>query len=384
MEQRMSEVAAGVQGFQFDDKEKDRLQRPFRRTLVVKLMGRKPAYVFMQKKLRQLWERKGKIDIFDLENDFYQPEFNPRSEKIESLIAWVRLPELPAPFFDKKFLLNLGNVIGKAIRLDVHTAQRARGKFARMCVELDLTKPLIPSFCVEGRKLDVVYESLNSLCMNCGWYGHSAAVCESFHKSKAEADMDVEKQGGRNRLWQVRGRERKFTVLHEDVDQEIDAGSGGQMEANLGTEKGAGHTAKGKSQGYQNKNGKQNGSKKGGIASAALPKVSMERNTQGNSGAKVVKSGKSVVTKGNGVLHSKGLDESQLNVNYPVAPEIMKTYNGKEVNASEKENLHPGEILMRMETRSNDVIMVGGGEFIPECGGVGLGEVFTTPVLADV
>ncbi|KAI9117862.1 hypothetical protein K1719_011277 [Acacia pycnantha] len=101
------------------------------------------------------------IDIFDLENDFYlvnfqhlddymgaliggpwvisdaylsvlrwKPEFNPKSEKIESLVAWVRFPELPAPLFDKKFLLNLGNAIGKAIRLDIHTAQRTRGKFA--------------------------------------------------------------------------------------------------------------------------------------------------------------------------------------------------------------------------------------------------------------
>ncbi|KAI9079323.1 hypothetical protein K1719_038724 [Acacia pycnantha] len=80
----------------------------------------------------------------------WKPEFSPKNERIESVVAWVRFPDLPAPLFDKKFLLNLGNSIGKASRLDVHTAQRARGKFARMCVELDLTKPLVPEFEVNG------------------------------------------------------------------------------------------------------------------------------------------------------------------------------------------------------------------------------------------
>ncbi|KAI9080603.1 hypothetical protein K1719_037464 [Acacia pycnantha] len=127
--------------------------KPFGRTLVVKLLGRHPSYGFMVKKLRKIWERKGKIDVFDLENDFYlvnfqhmddymealiggpwvivdaylsvgrwRPDFSPKHERIKSVVAWVRLPDLPAPLFDKKFLLNLGNSIGKAIRLDVHTA----------------------------------------------------------------------------------------------------------------------------------------------------------------------------------------------------------------------------------------------------------------------
>ncbi|KAI9072195.1 hypothetical protein K1719_045862 [Acacia pycnantha] len=78
-------------GFHFEDKEKERLQRPFRRTLVVKLMGRQLAYVFMQKKLRQFWERKGKIDIFDLENDFYLVNFQHSDDYMGALIGgpWV-------------------------------------------------------------------------------------------------------------------------------------------------------------------------------------------------------------------------------------------------------------------------------------------------------
>ncbi|KAI9125179.1 hypothetical protein K1719_003795 [Acacia pycnantha] len=113
--------------FLLEEKERERLMKPFRRTLVVKLMGRQPSYGFMVKKLRQIWERKGSIDIFDLENDFYlvnfqhmddymealtggpwvinnaylnvarwRPDFCPKKEQIESVVAWVRLPNLPA------------------------------------------------------------------------------------------------------------------------------------------------------------------------------------------------------------------------------------------------------------------------------------------------
>ncbi|KAI9112471.1 hypothetical protein K1719_016394 [Acacia pycnantha] len=186
-------------------------------------MGRQLSYGFMVKKLRMLWARKGEIDVFDLENEFYlvnfqqhddymdaliggpwviadaylnvsrwRPEFDPKKASIDSVVAWVRLPDLPAPLFDKKFLLSLGNSIGKAIRLDVHTAQRARGKFARMCVELDLTKPLIPEFSVEGRVLSVVYESLGVICQQCGKVGHKKEQCEAIQKRKQEGEMEIE------------------------------------------------------------------------------------------------------------------------------------------------------------------------------------------------
>ncbi|KAI9078703.1 hypothetical protein K1719_039346 [Acacia pycnantha] len=105
--------------FNFDEKEKERLMKPFRRTLIVKLMGRKISYGFMVNKLRLLWARKGGIDVFDMENEFYlvnfqdnndymeavirgpwvdvdaylnvarwRPDFNPKNAKIDSFVAW--------------------------------------------------------------------------------------------------------------------------------------------------------------------------------------------------------------------------------------------------------------------------------------------------------
>ncbi|KAI9114369.1 hypothetical protein K1719_014597 [Acacia pycnantha] len=211
--------------FEFEDKERERLMKPFRRTLIVKLMGRQLSYGFMERKLKMLWARKGEIDVFDLENEFYlvnfqqhedymealiggpwvvadaylnvarwRPDFDPKKATIDSVVAWVRFPDLPAPLFDKKFLLNVGNSIGKAIRLDIHTAQRARGKFARMCVELDLTKSLIPEFNVEGQIISVVYESLGELCHHCGRVEHSKGKCGIVQQRDKEGDMEVEEK----------------------------------------------------------------------------------------------------------------------------------------------------------------------------------------------
>ncbi|KAI9114118.1 hypothetical protein K1719_014768 [Acacia pycnantha] len=101
----------------------------------------------MERKLKMLWARKGEIDVFDLENEFYlvnfqqhedymealtggpwvvadaylnvarwRPDFDPKKATIDSVVAWVRFPDLPAPLFDKKFLLNVGNSIGKGER----------------------------------------------------------------------------------------------------------------------------------------------------------------------------------------------------------------------------------------------------------------------------
>ncbi|KAI9085740.1 hypothetical protein K1719_032346 [Acacia pycnantha] len=204
--------------FVFEDKEKERLMKPFGRTVVVKLLGRQPSYGFMHTDdyMEALTGGPWVINDAYLNVARWKPEFSPKKAQVESVVAWVRFLDLPAPLFDKKFLLNLGNVIGKAIRLDVHTAQRARGKFVRMCVELDLTKPLVPQFEVEGQ---------------CGIFGHRRDGCEEFHKRATEVHMDVEVTEGirkeaepsevKKELWQIvqRPRRQRMNSMSNQVFQ---------------------------------------------------------------------------------------------------------------------------------------------------------------------
>ncbi|KAI9089145.1 hypothetical protein K1719_029424 [Acacia pycnantha] len=294
------------------------------------------------------------IDIFDLENDFFlvnfqhlddymgaliggpwviadaylsvsrwKPEFNPKSERIESLVAWVRFPELPTPLFDKKFLLNLGNAIGKAIRLDIHTAQRTRGKFARMCVELDLTKPLIPSFSVEGQTLSIVYESLSMLCTKCGWYGHSKEGCIQFHRMHNEQGMDVETQGEGNKesevngevqdLWRTVQRTRRprrfdmpnqeqhtgsrFSVLAGDVGEEVKEKIGNPILERVDVSVGGGKGSWERVHHKQYKQGKQNASKVESAEVALGRKAQVERAGQMDKGRQGIRREKVLVVR---------------------------------------------------------------------------------------
>ncbi|KAF7823170.1 uncharacterized protein G2W53_021314 [Senna tora] len=52
-----------------------------------------------------------------------------------------------------------------------------RGKFARIYVEINLKKQLVPQVEVRGRSYAVEYEGLHLICFHCGRYGHSKDLC---------------------------------------------------------------------------------------------------------------------------------------------------------------------------------------------------------------
>ncbi|KAI9123034.1 hypothetical protein K1719_005923 [Acacia pycnantha] len=66
-----------------------------------------------------------------------------------------------------------------------------------MCVELDLTKPLVPEFNVEGQVLSVVYESLGLLCNKCGQVDHVKEGCVA--ESNKGNSMSV--ANGSHQVW---------------------------------------------------------------------------------------------------------------------------------------------------------------------------------------
>lgn len=62
----------------------------------------------------------------------WKRNFDPWAETIRSVAVWVHLPGLPGDYYDKKFFFNLGNKIGKAIKVDEMTLRRARTMYARL------------------------------------------------------------------------------------------------------------------------------------------------------------------------------------------------------------------------------------------------------------
>ena len=79
--------------------------------------------------------------------------------------------------FDNKFLMFLGNQVGRTLKVDVTTVEQARGKYAHIYVEIDLKKELLSEFAMHGKNFCIQYESLHIICFQCGNYEHLVEGC---------------------------------------------------------------------------------------------------------------------------------------------------------------------------------------------------------------
>ena len=58
------------------------------------------------------------------------------------------------------------------IKINSTTANVERDQYTRMCVEVNLTKPLLSKFRLNGRIWGIQYEGLKMICFKCGRQGH--------------------------------------------------------------------------------------------------------------------------------------------------------------------------------------------------------------------
>jgi hypothetical protein len=81
--------------------------------------------------------------------------------KVERTIVWVRFPGLNIVYYDESFLMIMTSAIGRPIKVDINTLNVKRGRFARVCVEVDLTVPVVGKIWVNGHSYKVQYEGLH-------------------------------------------------------------------------------------------------------------------------------------------------------------------------------------------------------------------------------
>lgn len=69
---------------------------------------------------------------------------------LKEIPPWVRLPKLPLPYWSGDSLSRIGSVIGKLVCADECATQHKRISYARLLIEVDITKPLIYKIQKEG------------------------------------------------------------------------------------------------------------------------------------------------------------------------------------------------------------------------------------------
>ena len=97
--------------------------------------------------------------------------FYPPADTIEKLLVWVRFLCLLIEYCDREFLMLIGERIGKPFKVDQATDQVLRGKYTRICVEVDITKSLLAQFKLRRRIRRIEYEGIHLVCFQRGVYG---------------------------------------------------------------------------------------------------------------------------------------------------------------------------------------------------------------------
>ncbi|CAI0375831.1 unnamed protein product [Linum tenue] len=187
---------------------KAKLCAPWQKTLVVRLLGLRIGFVTLCNRLKNLWRPTGSMEVKDLDHDCYlvkldnehdylraltdgpwvifdhylvvqqwSPKFKASDPLPRTMIVWVQFPALKIHFYHKEVLTTLGNLIGRTIKLDYHTLNQERAKFARLAVEVDLSRHLVPRIWLDDEWQKVEYENLPEVCFECGKIGHSSSSC---------------------------------------------------------------------------------------------------------------------------------------------------------------------------------------------------------------
>ncbi|RYR61071.1 hypothetical protein Ahy_A04g018176 [Arachis hypogaea] len=88
--------------------------------------------------------------------------------------------------------------IGSILKIDCATFIYSRGGFTRICVELDLSKKLIPRILVFGSTFNIEYEDLHLICFNYGKYDHRIELCNKNLVDNSTISKTVEELDGDN------------------------------------------------------------------------------------------------------------------------------------------------------------------------------------------
>ena len=101
----------------------------------------------------------------------WKPNFVPGEDSIKSMPIWIRLTKLPMEWMDSGLLWKSGGMLGTMCKVDPIIKTQARGRYARICVEVDISKPLLGFVTIDDRTIRLEYESLGMICFQCGKLG---------------------------------------------------------------------------------------------------------------------------------------------------------------------------------------------------------------------
>lgn len=207
-------VVSTVPQLWIDDEIHEKLCKPWRNSVIIKLLGKSISFFTLRARLARDWKTEYEYEIIDVGLGYYvvkfqsfpdsmavltggpykifdhylavqpwEPNFQPAKARMPKTAIWVHFEGVPMEYYQDEVLMKLGDKVGKSLKVDRTALIGSRGQFARVCVEFDLSQPLPAS--VEFKFLNkptsstvkCVYEGLHTICFTCGQFGHKSEFC---------------------------------------------------------------------------------------------------------------------------------------------------------------------------------------------------------------
>ena len=220
-------LVEGMAEIKLSKEIKARIRAPWSKALIVKVFGRTVGFSYLTFKINALWKPIARIDCVNLGKNYFlikfygsddydkvlkggpwfvrehflaitswEPYFRAFGDNLTSVAVWVRFPELPIDFYDLEVLKEIGSAIGPILRIDSYTAIGSRGSYARLCIQIDIDKPLITSIRIGRMIQQVKYEGISTLCFCCGRLGHKQEnCCYQIKQQERNDSVPVETEG---------------------------------------------------------------------------------------------------------------------------------------------------------------------------------------------
>lgn len=129
----------------------------------------------------------------------WKPRFNLDKEDFSWAPVWVRMYSLSVEYWREETLADIGNKLGNFIKVAEETKTRRYTSYAKICVQMHLTKALVDSVSLYhddfewNQPLD--YEHIPFRCQKCHEHGHLFRDCPMNSQNKPqdkEANKDSE------------------------------------------------------------------------------------------------------------------------------------------------------------------------------------------------
>lgn len=126
--------------------------------------------------------------------------FDANSTIISKILVWVRRHNLPLHLLHPKVLEGIENMVGRYIKLDTQRIEEAISTFARICVEVELSKGLTDCILLTHNNqcwtqlLD--YENITFRCRLCLQTRHLQNTCPLEKKDSMRKNKVVKKPKG--------------------------------------------------------------------------------------------------------------------------------------------------------------------------------------------